>query len=163
MCYDCKIIILYNTNQIFNILFLKKIETILKYIENKGITLAEFERKGNIANGYLTKLTDQGKDISPKLLEKIRLSAPEMFNQVFGIGVLNNAEPVNLDSSLELQQQNQALLLTIHSALIEIIAELKNENSVLVAGRQNKVLDGYLKRVKKGGILEEMGIGGKVS
>jgi transcriptional regulator with XRE-family HTH domain len=62
---------------------LKKIEKILKYIENEKVTIAEFERKSGISNAYLKNTEERGADISLKILDKIKKSNPEDYYKIF--------------------------------------------------------------------------------
>lgn len=59
---------------------MKKIERILQFIENKGITNAEFERKTGISNGYVRNTVKTAGEIYPKQLQKMYAVYPELEN-----------------------------------------------------------------------------------
>lgn len=61
---------------------MKKIDIILKVIDNQDITPAEFERKSQISNGYLKNTISRGSDITPKILDKIKNNNPEDYKLI---------------------------------------------------------------------------------
>lgn len=62
---------------------MKKIERILKYIENQGLSLSTFERDAGLGYSYLGKTRDRGADVTLKVLDKIRINAPEHYYKIF--------------------------------------------------------------------------------
>lgn len=64
---------------------MKKIEKILKYIENEHISISEFERKAGISNGYLSNTAKRGADVTSKILDKIEVNAKEHFDNIFPV------------------------------------------------------------------------------
>lgn len=65
---------------------MKKVETILQYLESHGIAVAEFERKSGLGNSYLTKTKERGVDLSEKILDRVRKNNPEHYELIFGKG-----------------------------------------------------------------------------
>lgn len=64
---------------------MKKIEKIAQYLENHDITIAEFERKANISNGYFKNTIARKSEISEKILDKIRQTWPDVYREVFNL------------------------------------------------------------------------------
>lgn len=69
---------------------MKKIQIIINYLENQGISLSEFERKSDLGNGYLKKTMERGADVTNKILERIRQNNPDDYSKIFEI--LDNRE-----------------------------------------------------------------------
>lgn len=63
---------------------MKKIETILQFLEKSGIKPATFEREMEAGNGYLDKTVKRGSDVSYKFIEKLRQNKPEWYEEMFG-------------------------------------------------------------------------------
>lgn len=63
---------------------MKKIDKIFEYLENQGVTNAEFERKANISNGYLYNTRQRGSDVTAKILDKIKENLGDEFYFIFG-------------------------------------------------------------------------------
>jgi transcriptional regulator with XRE-family HTH domain len=62
---------------------LRKIEKILKYVEDQGISLSVFERKAGLSNSYLNNTKKRGEDISAKILDKIKENLKEEYYKIF--------------------------------------------------------------------------------
>ncbi|MGN6354613.1 MAG: S24 family peptidase [Parafilimonas sp.] len=62
---------------------MRKIEKIFQYIESQNISTSSFERKSGLGNSYLKKTRDRGKDLSPKILEKIVKNNPKDYYSIF--------------------------------------------------------------------------------
>lgn len=77
----------------------KIVDYILLEIERQGKSVAEFERKAGISNGYLENTKKRGSDISKKILDKIRKNAPEEWNAL--------KDPPELDDPFPLQNDNE--------------------------------------------------------
>lgn len=136
---------------------------IKKYRELRNMTQAEVADK---IGEKRTTYAEWEKRIVPKanVLEKI--------SKVLGVTIDElmtksdekaDQNTISSLSALELAKQNQAILMTILSAVSELISEQTGEDRILLAARLNKVLGGYLTKVKQGDILEQIGIGGKES
>lgn len=63
---------------------MKNIDKIIQYIENKGVSVASFERMIGLGNGHLRKIKTRETDVTPKVLDKIRTYSMEMYRQIFG-------------------------------------------------------------------------------
>lgn len=61
---------------------MKKIEKIIKWIDNQSIARSEFERKANLSNGYLANMITSNSEISPKKLKDVLLAYPELENHL---------------------------------------------------------------------------------
>ena len=57
---------------------MKAIERIYKYIDIKGLKIAEFERKNSLSNGYLKKMLQRKADIGESILNSILENSPDI-------------------------------------------------------------------------------------
>jgi hypothetical protein len=80
---EIKIIAFFSINQIKSHLFVKKIDRVIKYIENQGIALSDFERKSGLGNTYFTNTKKREADLSYKALMKIKENQPEHYYKIF--------------------------------------------------------------------------------
>lgn len=62
---------------------MKKIERILKHLEDQGIAPSSFERKVGLSNSYFNNTMKRGEDITAKMLDRIRDNAPETYFEIF--------------------------------------------------------------------------------
>lgn len=81
---------------------MKKIDKILQYLDNHGISVAEFERTTNMGNGYLSKVRGRNTDLSDKVLDKIKEKRPQDYQAMFDEGKEENY----LSRRLALKNQN---------------------------------------------------------
>lgn len=105
---------------------MKKIEVILKYLENEGISLSRFEQKSGLGASYLSKTRDRGVDISNKVLEIIKNKNPVDYFKIFPNEINISDETRNLTEDpgqvyikIDPQIQRYIDLLEKHNAFLE--------------------------------------------
>lgn len=78
-----KVIAIFRDKQKKSENILKKIDRIIKYLENKGVSLSLFERETKLGYSYLGKTKNRGAEISDKALAKIRDNTPNDYYKIF--------------------------------------------------------------------------------
>lgn len=126
---------------------MKKIDKILKYIDDHGITPAEFERKSGISNAYLKNTAIRGADISDKVLDKIKKSNPQDYSNIFPDegaivlkGILANGEMI---------LSHAAYLNVLLDEVSSIRAELKGGSPLIERKRIEKAISDMLVILKE--------------
>lgn len=65
---------------------MKIIERVFEYIKYKGVTVADFERKNSLSNGYLRKMKQRNADIGETIMISILENCPEISLDWFVLG-----------------------------------------------------------------------------
>ena len=79
---------------------MKIIDRIFEYIKYKGVTVAEFERKNSLSNGYLRKMKQRNADIGETIIVTILENCPDLSVLwfVLGSGSMLKTETVSVPS-----------------------------------------------------------------
>ena len=79
---------------------MKIIDRIFEYIKYKGVTVAEFERKNSLSNGYLRKMKQRNADIGETIIVTILENCPDLSVLwfVLGSGSMLKSETVSVSS-----------------------------------------------------------------
>ena len=65
---------------------MKIIERIFEYIKYKGVTIADFERKNSLSNGYLRKMKQRNADIGETIIVNLLENCPDISLRWFVLG-----------------------------------------------------------------------------
>lgn len=124
---------------------MKIIGRIFEYIENKGVTVAEFERQNSLSNGYLRKMRQRDADIGETILLSIIENCPDI-----SVVWLVTGEGAMLKADNELQPVSEPP--TAEPEVVEVLRQQLAEKDRQIAEKDRQLAE----RDKQTGILLRM-------
>lgn len=110
----------------FFLIFMKIIDRIFEYIKYKGVTIADFERKNTLSNGYLRKMKQRNADIGETIMITILENCPDISLEWFVLGegsMLKTDNPTEPSDAPPLNTEN-AVLNTLKGIIKEQAMEI---------------------------------------
>lgn len=110
----------------FFLIFMKIIDRIFEYIKYKGVTIADFERKNTLSNGYLRKMKQRNADIGETIMITILENCPDISLEWFVLGegsMLKTDNPTEPSEAPPLNTEN-AVLNTLKGIIKEQALEI---------------------------------------
>lgn len=105
---------------------MKIIDRIFEYIKYKGVTIADFERKNTLSNGYLRKMKQRNADIGETIMITILENCPDISLEWFVLGegsMLKTDNPTEPSDAPPLNTEN-AVLNTLKGIIKEQAMEI---------------------------------------
>ena len=105
---------------------MKIIERIFEYIKYKGVTVADFERKNSLSNGYLRKMKQRNADIGETIIVNILENCPDISLSWFVLGegsMLKTETPLE-DTSNDVLTPENGVLNTLKGIIKEQALEI---------------------------------------
>lgn len=105
---------------------MKIIDRIFEYIKYKGVTIAEFERKNSLSNGYLRKMKQRNADIGETIIVNLLENCPDIsvFWFVLGTGSMLKDDTTPVPSDETPSDPSNAALNTLKGIIKEQALEI---------------------------------------
>jgi hypothetical protein len=112
---------------------LKRILRILKYIENQGISVTDFERHAGFSNGYLINTKKRDADLSPKALIKLKNNQREHYYKIFPEERDNDERPqMNVEEGAGVYRMNTKMTENDLATLLTKAMEMLSQNQRII-------------------------------